>query len=143
MANFTAEQRDYIATTIGVAIGKMEEKVSSILGQGEAMQKTLQGIVEKHNAELHTSADRVTELVTKAIASHDKLETSTKRIDDSDAKITRAEEIVTDLMKKLKEFEESQTATFSSHQTQLAAFNTAAESAVQGLDQKLGFGIDS
>ena len=50
MANFTVEQREYIATTISVAIGTMEEKVSSILGQGEAMQKTLQGIVEKHNA---------------------------------------------------------------------------------------------
>ena len=44
---------------------------------------------------------------------------------------------MTDLMKKLKEFEESQTATFESHQTQLSAFSAAAESAVQGLDAKL------
>ena len=110
MAQFTAEQREYIESTINIAIGKMEEKVGSILVQGEAMQKTLQGIVEKHNAELHASADRVTGLVDKANAANEKLEGSTARIDDSDAKTKKAEQIVTDLMEKLRVFEENQTA---------------------------------
>ena len=46
MAQFTAEQREYIESTINIAIGKMEEKVGAILGQGEAMQKNLQKIVD-------------------------------------------------------------------------------------------------
>ena len=45
MAQFTAEQREYIESTINIEIGKIEQKVGSILMQGEAMQKTLQGFV--------------------------------------------------------------------------------------------------
>ena len=80
MAQFTAEQREYIENTISIAIGKMEEKVGSILGQGEAMQNTIRGIVEKHNAELHASADRVTGLVEQANEAHKKL-TDSRRED--------------------------------------------------------------
>ena len=83
MAQFTAEQREYIENTISIAIGKMEEKVGSILGQGEAMQNTIQGIVEKHHAELHASADRVTGLVDQAIEAHTKLTDSFTKIAES------------------------------------------------------------
>ena len=38
MAQFTAEQREYIADTITIAITQMEVKVGTILGQGGAMQ---------------------------------------------------------------------------------------------------------
>ena len=137
MAQFTAEQREYIGSTINIAIGKIEEKVGSILGQGEAMQKNLQEIVEKHNAELHASTDRVTGLVDKANTAHEELEGSTARIDDSDAKIKKAEQIVSDLMEKLKVFETNQMAVFESHKEQITKLNSGTETSVQGLDAKL------
>ena len=141
MANFTAEQREYIATTISVAIGAMEDKVGSILGRGEAMQQTLQGIIEKHNGELHANADRVTELVDKANKAHEKLEGSTARIDDSNGKIQKAEEILTDLKANLKVFEECQTASFADHAAQLKALSDQAETAMGGLDAKLSAAV--
>ena len=137
MAQFTAEQREYIESTINIAIGKMEEKVNAILGQGEAMQITIQGIVEKHNAELHASADRVTGLVDQANTAHKKLEDSFAKINDSDSKITKSEQVVTELMEKLKVLETNQTAVFKSHRTQIMKLTSDTETAVKGLDVKL------
>ena len=101
MAQFTAEQRDYIADSIKVAITQMELKVGTILGQGEATQIAIKAIVENHNAELHANADRITELVDKANAAHEN-EGSTARIGESSAKIDEAEKIMVDLTERLK-----------------------------------------
>ena len=102
MAQFTAEQRDDISESIKVAITQMELKVGTIFGQGEATQIAIKAIVENHNAELNANADRVTELVDKANAAHEKLEGSTARIGESSAKIDEAENIMVDLTERLK-----------------------------------------
>ena len=137
MAQLTAEQRDYISDSIKVAITQMEVKVGTILGQGEATQIAIKAIVENHNAELHANADRVTELVDKANAAHDKLEGSTARIGDSSAKIDEAEKIMVDLKERLKQFEANQVSVFDNQRTQIEKLTADTEIAVQGLDGKL------
>jgi hypothetical protein len=57
---------------------------------------------------LHANADRVTELVDKANAAHEKLEGSTARIGESSAKIDEAEKIMAKLLSDLQVFEASQ-----------------------------------
>ena len=135
--NFTPAQQEYIGNTIKLAITKMELKVGAILGQGQAMQDEIKKYVEKHNAELHDSANRVITLVEQANAAQQKLEGSTSRIDDSDAKISKAEQVVTDLMEKLRAFETNQMSVFEDHKAQLTKLNSDTETAVQGLDGKL------
>ena len=130
MAQFTPEQREYISDTIKLAITKMELKVGTILGQGEAMQSAIAQIVEKHNAELHANSDRVTGLVDKAIAANEVLEGST-------AKINESERLMTELMEKLKLFEQNQLAVFTDQRTQIEKLTVDTETAVQGLDGKL------
>ena len=130
MVQFTAEQHDYIADSIKVAIAQMELKVGTILGQGEAMQSAIAAIVERHNAELHANSDRVTELVDKANAANEKLEGSTAKIDES-------ERLMTEPMGKLKMFEAHQVSVFDDQRTQIEKLTLDTETAVQCLDGKL------
>ena len=125
MADFSSDQKAYISKTIKLAITEMELKVGTILGQAEAMQTEIKRIVEKHETELHASANRVTTLVDQANAAQGKLEGATAKIDDADVKIKNAEQIVTDLMEKLRLFE----ANFEDHGTQLVNLNSDTETA--------------
>ena len=134
---FSPQQQEYIGNSIKLAITEMEVKVGGILGQAEAMQTEIKRIVQVHETELHASADRIKAIVDTANAAQQKLEGSTSRIDDSDAKILEAERIVTDLMERLREFETNQMRVFEDHKTQLAKLNSDTETAVQGLDGKL------
>ena len=97
------------------------------------MQTEIKGIVQKHETELHASADRVTTLVDTANAAQAKLEGSTAKIEEADAKLKSAEVFVNDLMVKLRTFE----ANFEEHRTQLVKLNSDTETAVLGLDVKL------
>ena len=86
---------------------------------------------------MHANADRVTELVDKANAAHEKLEGSTARIGESSAKIDEAEKIMVDLKERLKQFEANQVSVFDNERTQIEKLSADTEVAVQGLDGKL------
>ena len=131
--NFTPAQQEYIGNTIKLAITEMEMKVGGILGQAEAMQTEMKGIIQNHETELIKNSDRVTQLVTQANDAQLKLEGSTAKIDDADAKLKSSETFVNDLMAKLRTFE----ANFEEHRTQLTKLNSDTETAVLGLDVKL------
>ena len=77
---FSPQQQEYISTSIKLAITEMEQKVGTILGQAEAMQTEMKGIIQNHETELHKSADRVTTLVNQANDAQLKLEGSTEKI---------------------------------------------------------------
>ena len=102
---FSPQQQEYISSTIKLAITEMEQKVGAILGQAEAMQTEMKGIIHNHETELHKSADRVTALVDKANDAQVKLEGSTAKIEEADAKLKSSETFVNDLMGKLRTFE--------------------------------------
>ena len=130
---FSPQQQEYISNSIKLAITEMEQKVGTILGQAEAMQTEMKGIIQNHETELHKSADRVTALVDKANDAQVKLEGSTAKIEEADAKLRSSETFVNDLMGKLRTFE----ANFEEHRTQLIKLNSDTETAVLGFNVKL------
>ena len=90
MEQFTPEQRQYIDTTIGLAIAQMENQVGSILTESKAMQDKIAGIVEKHSTELRQSSERVTALVETAIKWNKELAGSTAKIHEAESARVRA-----------------------------------------------------
>ena len=101
MANFTKEQREYIGTTIVLAISQQSDQIGTIMAQGKATQGNVVEMIEGHNKEMHESADHVSKLAENASQANSELKGSTGKIDE-------AEKLMASLMADLQTFESNQ-----------------------------------
>ena len=130
MANFTPKQMEYIGTSIALAISQQSDQIGTIRAQGKTTHDELVAMISDHNAELHTNADRVTQLVGNANASALKLK-------DSTDKIAEAERLVGSLTADIKTFAAKHAAVFADQKAKVGQLTAETSGAMVGLDGRL------